>query len=377
LEQIHELPLAPMEEWLRDHYFAADIDISASGVEPYALGDVREMIGLGQDELDRLVLMDGHSYGDPEVRRLIAERWGTGDPSQVMTTNGSSEAIFLVLTALLRPGDEVVVVEPGYHALIHLAATIGCEVKPWRMDHPERVFGAALDDLDRLMTERTRAVIVSFPHNPTGISLDEPELQGLLGRAAEVGAWVVWDAAFNDITYDAPPLPNVVSLYERALSFGTFSKSFGMPGLRFGWCISPDDILRDCVRVRDYVTLHLSPLVELVARRSLENLDALLQPRLDQARHNREILRDWAEAHGDDVSLALPAGGVASFPRLDCVDDVDAFAFKLMDEHGVLVIPGSCFDRPRHVRLGFGGPTGELVEGLERFDRALAEFVRA
>lgn len=372
MEHTHELPLAPMEEWLRDHYFAADIDISASGVEPYALGDVRRMIGLDHDELDRLVLMDGHSYGDPEVRRLIADRWGSGDPNQVMTTNGSSEAIFLVLTALLRPGDEVVVVEPGYHALIHLASTIGCVVKPWRMDHPDTVFGATLDGLDALLTERTRAVIVSFPHNPTGISLSEAELHGLLDRAGAVDAWVVWDAAFNDITYDAPPLPNVVSLYDKAVSFGTFSKSFGMPGLRFGWCISPDEVLRDCVRVRDYVTLHLSPLVELIARGALENIDTLLQPRLEQAKHNRRILRDWAEAHGDDVSLALPAGGVASFPRLNRVADVDAFAFKLMDEHSVLVIPGSCFDRPQHVRLGFGGPTEELVEGLDRFDQALA-----
>lgn len=374
MEHTRELPLAPMEEWLRDRYFTAEIDISASGVEPYSLGEVRRIVGLDQEELDRLVFQDGHSYGDPEVRRLIAERWGNGDPNQVMTTNGSSEAIFLVLTSLLRPGDEVVVVEPGYHSLIHLAATIGCKVKPWRIDDPETVFAASLDALDELVTDQTRAVIVSFPHNPTGISLSEADLHRLLDRAAAVGAWVVWDAAFNDITYDAPPLPNVVSLYERALSFGTFSKSFGMPGLRFGWCISPDSVLRTCVRVRDYVTLHLSPLVELVARRSLENLDALLKPRLDQARHNRELLARWAQAHGDDVSLALPAGGVAAFPRLDRVEDVDALAARLIDEHSVLVIPGSCFDRPRHVRLGFGGPTDELVEGLARLDRVLADL---
>lgn len=367
-----DLPTAPLEDWLRDYYFTAEIDISASGVEPYSLGEVRRLTGLTHQELDRLVFQDGHSYGEPTVRELIAQRWGTGDPGRVITTNGSSEAIFLVLSSLLGAGDEVVVVEPGYHSLVHLAASLGCRTRVWRLDDDEHVFRPCLADLAELVTHRTRVIIVNFPHNPTGVSIDESEMGLLLDRAREVGAWLVWDAAFGDVTYDTPPLPDVGHLYHQSVVIGTFSKSYGLPGLRFGWCIASEAVLAECVRIRDYTTLHLSPLVELVASRALHAIDALLLPRHQQARRNRELLRQWADAHGEDVSMALPDGGVAAFPRLNRVVDVDAFATKLVNEHGVIVIPGSCFDRPRHVRIGFGGPTDRLIEGLERLDRALA-----
>jgi len=188
-----------------------------------------------------------------------------------------------------------------------------------------------------------------------------------------VGAYVLWDAAFADLTYDMPRLPDVSTRSDRGIGFGTFSKAFGLPGLRFGWCLAPPELLRDCVSIRDYTTLHVSPLVELLALGVLEHVDAFLQPRLEQARFNRELLRQWADAHPELVSLVLPAGGVAAFPRLTAVSHTDAFCEKLFHEHGVLVIPGSCFGCPQHIRLGFGGPTDQLVEGLDRLAKALDE----
>nr|WP_261991512.1 aminotransferase class I/II-fold pyridoxal phosphate-dependent enzyme [Streptomyces sp. or43] len=171
-------------------------------------------------------------------------------------------------------------------------------------------------------------------------------------------------------------MPDVTTLYERAVSFGSFSKAFGLPGLRFGWCVAPAELLTDCVRIRDYTTLHVSPLNELLAQAVLENAPAFVRPRLDQAGHNRELLLDWAAAHPDLVSLAAPAGGVSAFPRLVDVPDVDAFCDALFQKSGVLVIPGSCFDSPQHVRIGFGGRTDQLTQGLERFADALRETRR-
>jgi aspartate/methionine/tyrosine aminotransferase len=125
------------------------------------------------------------------------------------------------------------------------------------------------------------------------------------------------------------------------------------------------------VRIRDYTTLHVSPLVELLALRVLENASRFLEPRLQQAQANRGILEDWANS-AEHVSLALPAGGVAAFPQLDNLADTDGFCEKLFRQHGVLVVPGSCFGSPRHIRLGFGGATGELVLGLDRLSDALS-----
>lgn len=364
---------APLEDWLRDYYFTADIDISSSGVQPYSMAEVRAMTGLHHAEIDELVFGDGYSLGAPPVRAAIARRWGDGRPERVMTTSGSSEAISLVLTALLQPGDEVVVVQPGYHLLIGFAEALGCQIKTWRLD-PDNSWHASLDELAALVTGRTRAIIVNFPHNPTGASISADEQARLLRCADEAGAYLLWDAAFTDLAHDAPPLPDVSARYRRGFSFGTFSKAFGLPGLRFGWCIGPPELLTECVRIRDYTTLHLSPLVELIALRVLEHADAFLQPRLRQAQANRELLRQWADAESEHVCLALPPGGVAAFPRLRRLTDTDKFCEELFQRQRVLVVPGSCFGYPGHIRLGFGGATDQLASGLDRLTTSLAAF---
>lgn len=367
-----ELPPARLEDWLRDYYFAAEINICSSGVEPYSLRELRELTGVSVGQLDDLIFDDGYSCGAPVVREAIARRWGDGDAAKVMTTCGSNEALYLVLRMLLRPGDEVVVVEPGYHSLVDLAVAQGCEVKRWMLDTDDGGFAASIEDLIPLLSSRTRAIIVNFPHNPTGVTLGQDDMKVLLDRADRVGAYVVWDSAFADLVYDGPSLPEPTTLYERAISMGTMSKSYGLPGLRFGWCIAPPDLLTHCVRLRDYTTLHVSPLVELLALAAIENIDALLTPRQEQARRNRELVRQWVEEQAGEVSLTLPAGGVAGFPRLPNWESCDGLAQALLDDHRVLVVPGSCFNRPQNLRLGFGGPTDDLVEGLARLSSAIA-----
>jgi capreomycidine synthase len=368
---IGRLRPAPLEDWLRDYYFTADLDISSSGVQPYSMAELRQKTGLSLGELDALEFSDGYSLGAMGVRAEIARRWGDGDLDKVMTTSGSSEAISLVLTALIRPSDEVVVVQPGYHLLTEFVTALGCRTRAWNLDAGNG-WSASLDELADLVTERTRAIVVNFPHNPTGASISEDELRGLVRIANRVGAYILWDAAFADLVYDADPLLDVSLLYHRGISFGTFSKAFGLAGLRFGWCVAPPDVLTECVRIRDYTTLHLSPLVELLAQHVLENADRFLVPRLEQARLNRKLLRDWADSQSGAVRLDLPTGGVAAFPRLERVPDVDQFCEDLLRKHGVLLIPGSCFGVPQHVRLGFGGATDELARGLEILGDQLA-----
>jgi capreomycidine synthase len=290
----------------------------------------------------------------------------------VMTASGSSEAISAVLMVLLQQGDEVIVVRPGYHLLVKFVEALGCHVKVWTLDDGAD-WKPQIEQLDELVTGRTRAIIVNFPHNPTGTTIGESELQTLLDHADKAGAYVLWDAAFAELTYETSPLRDISLRYDKGISFGTFSKAFGLPGLRFGWCVGPPGILADCVRLRDYTTLHVSPLVELVAYQVLKNADSFIKPRLAQAVLNRKMVREWMGSVADYVSFVLPEGGVAGFPRLNKIADTDRFCEDLYRKRGVLVVPGSCFGYPRHIRLGFGGPRDELVRGLEILSEALVD----
>lgn len=358
-----KLPRAPLEDWLRDYYFAATDDISSSGVNPYSLGELREILGIDIAELDSIVFRDSPSCGIAALRKAIAHRWGNGDPSRVMATNGSSEALFLIMTALLSPGDEIIVVEPAYHSLVSIAAGIGCRIVSWHLEF-EDGFKPDIDRLRALASPATRMIVVNFPHNPTGVTVDRESQQAIVDIAETHGCFLVWDAVFAELSYGREPLPDASRLYEKAITFGTLSKAYGLPGLRVGWCLAPTEVLARCVVMRDYTTLALSPLVELVATRAIEQAERLLQPMVDQARGNLALLDEWVGRHEEHVQWVRPEGGVTAFPRLRHVADVEAFCHRLMSEHGTLLVPGTCFGRPGHVRLGFGGTADELQRGL-------------
>jgi aspartate/methionine/tyrosine aminotransferase len=209
-------------------------------------------------------------------------------------------------------------------------------------------------------------IVVNFPHNPTGASLTPAEQDELLELAADAGAYLIWDAAFAEITYDGPALPDPGERYDRSITLGTLSKAYGLPGLRVGWCLAAPDVLERLVRLRDYTTLHLSPLIEHVAACAIENADLLLKPRLAQARHNLELLLSWARRHSEFVSVVRPRGGVCVFMRMHGVDDIEDFCRALADEYSVLLVPGTSFGHPGYVRLGFGCSTKDLTEALSR-----------
>ena len=367
-----QLPPALLENWMRYYYFDTDIDIGSSGVDDYSMVDLRRLLGITEADFDRIVFHDSQTLGGDGLRRALADRWMRGDTSRVMATHGSSEANFLVDHALLRPGDEVVVLDPCYPQLFAIAEALGCTLRHWPLRW-ENGFVPDVEEGKRLITPRTRMVVVNFPHNPTGASVTPEEQDELIAACAAVGAYLVWDNAFAELTYDSPPLPEPVLKYERAISMGTFSKAYGLPGLRVGWCFAAPEVLEKLIRVRDYVTLHLSPLVEMIAERAIDRADLLLAERLGPARRNRAVLARWIEEHGDFVEWAPPTGGVCAFPRLVAVPDVEAFCHQLAREHRTLLVPGNCFGHPQHVRLGFGRTTAVLQEGLARLSRLLQE----
>ena len=360
-----EVVPAHLEYWMRAYYFDTEIDLSSSGVQNFSFGELRKLFNITPDDLDRIVLHDSRTLGDPELRKAIGHRWANGNAERVMATNGSSEANYLVMNSLLEPGDEVVVLDPSYQQLYAIAKSIGCRLKHWRLRF-ENSFRPDLSEARRVIGPQTRMIVVNFPHNPTGASLTPPERDELIELAASAGAYLVWDAAFTEITYDGTVFPDLCEQYDRAITLGTLSKAYGLPGLRVGWCLAAPDVLERLVRLRDYTTLHLSPLVEYVATRAIENADLLLKPRLAQARHNLQLLLSWVDRHSEFVSMVRPQGGVCVFVRLHDVDDVEDFCRQLAHDYSVLLIPGTSFGYANHVRLGFGCSTTELTEALSR-----------
>jgi capreomycidine synthase len=369
-----EIGSALLDDWMREHLLDASIDIGSSGVEPYQLRDLRELTGLDLASLDDVVLHHSPPAGRLDLRQAIADRWGTGDPEMVVPTNGASEANYAALVTVLNPGDHVVATDPAYHTLVSVPEFLGCAIRPWRLP-PERGFRPDLDELAAILAggeHPVAAIVVNFPHNPSGATLTEDELGRLVELAGQAGAYLVWDASFAELTYEAAPLPDPARRYPKALSVGTLSKAFGLPGLRFGWCLADPALIARVTRLRDQTTISVSQLTELFALHAVRRADALVGPRLRQAAANRQVLADWARENAEYVDLpVLPAGGVTAFPALRGHADTRDLCQRLSDEHRVLLVPGAAFGHPDRVRLGFGGPAAELARGLDLLAKAL------
>lgn len=370
---VDTLPPAPLEDWYREQYFNAEIDISGSGVEDFSLKQIRELVGITTEELDELVFHDSSTFGEPKLRQAIADKFGDGNADKVMVANGGSEAIFLIVEALLAPGDEVVVIDPGYHSLVNIVAAKGCVVKRWALEF-DNDFSANIDALAELVTDKTKAIIVNLPHNPTGTSVTEQELLRIVELAKNADAYLMWDASFTHLCYEEQPLPEVTTLYDKGISFGTFSKAFGLPGLRFGWTVAPQDVLEACIVLKDYTTLFLGPLVEHIALRVVEKADVVIGNRLAQAKHNRQIVAQWIEGQQGRVTWILPRGGVTGFVQFEGVSDMEDFCTFLLKNYGVLLVPGTCFNRDGYARLSFGNNTEKLKQGLARVEQGHADY---
>ncbi len=348
---------------MRRYYHAARYDLGSSGVQVYRLADLRALLGIEQPSLDAVTFADSTSYGGDELRAAVADRWGNGKPDWVLVTHGSSEAIYLAMSTLLDRGDEIVAQDPIYHSLTSVAATIGCRIRRWEM-RQERGFKPDLNDLEPLMRSNPKMLVVNLPHNPTGRSISGVEAKELVRLAGQAGAYLVFDAALSELVYRTSPLPDPTLEYDRAISVGTLSKAYGLPGLRFGWCIAAPEVLLPMISLRDRMTLSLSPLTEFLALQVARKGDALLGPRLSQARRNLAYLERWATCHSELVEMISPDGGVTVFPRLTRINDADGLCDELGRDHGVLLVPGSCFGHPDRIRLGFGDSGQALEAGL-------------
>src|SRR6185437_11781825 len=361
------LAIAKLEAWMRDYYHKVDFDIGSSGVRDLTMAELRRICGFDLAELDPMIFHDSESFGGPGLREALARRWTGGDVDRVMVTHGSSEAIYIVMHTVLQPGDEVIVVDPAYQQLFDIAAARGCRVTRWPLRVTESGFAVDLPLLAELAASGPAMIVTNFPHNPTGVSITAAEQKELVAIAAEAGAWLVWDNAFGEITYTRDPL-RPPDWYDKIIAFGTFSKSYGLAGLRVGWCLAPTELLAEMALLRDYIALYVSPLLEFFAEQAVRNADQIVSRQCAHARDNLRVLREWAASMPELVVYNPPDGGVTAFLEFPGQPDVVGACRRLAEEHKVLLVPGECFgDAYRaYARLGFGGTRTELTEGLRR-----------
>ena len=303
---------------------------------------------------------------EPLVEKVAAHHGVS--PGQVATATGTSGANFLVCAALLRPGDDVLVEQPAYDPLLAVPRLLGANLVRFerRFDDGFRL------DLDRVaaaMTPRTRLIILTNPHNPTGILTGAHDLRALAELAERRGCYVLADEIYLDAVA-GPRQPVAATLSARVITTSSLTKAYGLAGLRCGWALADRRISEEIRRARDLVDGTGSVLAERAAAAAFEALPALavraqaiLAPNL--ARFAAFIAAQPA------LEWVVPAGGTVAFPRLRAADTADDFADRLLARFQTAVVPGRFFEAPAHFRVALGIRSDELERGLEAIGLAL------
>ncbi|HEX6723943.1 MAG TPA: aminotransferase class I/II-fold pyridoxal phosphate-dependent enzyme [Gaiella sp.] len=365
-----QLPPFRIERWYERYEFTTELQLSSSDCESVSIA---ELLGLEPDARERLESLHlGYTEvpGSVELREAIAALYGSTDASSVVALAAAEEGIFAVESAVLGSGDHAVVEVPCYESALAVARSTGAAVDVWRRSYADG-WAHDLDAFERLLRPGTKLVYVNTPHNPTGTSMSGAVLDRIVELCAERDAVLVCDEVYRELEHDpASRLPAACDLYERAVSLGSVSKTYGLPGLRTGWIACRDATLRgEIVAVKLYTTICSSAPSELLAALALRHRERFVERNRALVLENLALADAFVAAHAERLDWVRPDASPIGFPRLR-VPDTLAFCERLAAEAGVLLLPGDVYDQPGHVRLGLGRRGAS--EAFERLGRFLA-----
>jgi aspartate/methionine/tyrosine aminotransferase len=347
-------------EWAKQRRKPA-IDLAGSNLLACSLEDLpgaREAIDLAGESPN----------GYPPLVEAIASRYGVR-PANVATAVGCSGANFLALAALLGRGDDVVFEQPGYDPLAAAATMLGARVlrferrfeDGWRIDP---------DQVARALTPRTRAVVLSSPHNPSGVLAGVDDLREIGRLADRHGFAVIVDEVYLDLASSGPAPAATVS--PAFVSTNSLTKAYGLASLRCGWALASPETTEKIRRARDIVDVWSAIPADRLSVLAFRNLDHLAERARRLVEANALLVESFLARRAAELECA-PSSATIAFPHFRDGRDADPFVRKLFEERGVAVAPGSFFDAPSHFRIAFGGATETLERGLEAIAACLAD----
>ena len=358
-----KLPDFKVEQWMNVYENDAVYNLTDTCVRPLTFKELAAM-DTGQFFMD-VTLDYGTIPGDEKLRKEILSLYETGTEDNIILMQGCLQANEQVILSLLDPGDTVIVYEPGYQQFSSLPESIGCKVISLKL-YEEKDWQPDIDELYEAMQEDVKMVIVNQPANPTGVLFAEDYRNTLIALCQKKGAYILSDEVYRGLGNE----PSFSDLYEKGISTSSLSKIFSLAGLRLGWIKGPDEVIQQIAVRRDYSIISTGPLIDTLAYTALVNKETILERSRKIIAENKSIVEQFLKDH-PDFHMVMPKAGTVGFLGYEAEIGDTELAKQLLKETGVFFVPGSCFDTPKHLRLGFTCGCETMKTGLNK----LAEFL--
>ena len=340
---------------LRSH---ARFNLATSGVAHWKLRD----LPLSVDDLE----ISGPSfYGFDPLQQALAVHCRV-PAERIVAAGGTSMANYLVLATILKPGDEILVEHPAYELILAAARHVGATIRQFPRTH-ESGFALDPETIRHHVTPRTKLIAVTNLHNPSSALTGEATIRAI----GEIGPRVLVDEVYLDAAFDRAPR-SAALLSDQFIVTSSLTKVYGLSGLRCGWIVAEPKLAEAMWRLNDLfgvIPAHLAERASVVALRELPRIAESVRTRLDR---NRAVLHRFFDSRAELDVVREPWGTVA-FPKLTR-GTVAEMCTIAREKYETTVVPGEYFDMPDHFRIGIGGETDLLEEGLRRLGLALDDI---
>ena len=367
-----QLDTFQMERYQSVYENTVECNLTESGVQSLMNKELVDPATLAEFHLGY-----GHTGGSPGLRAAVAALYPGAGPENVLITNGTAEANFLVAWAFGGQGVETAMNVPNYLQMAGALESFGATVRPLPLVPAAGRWALDLDRLATNVTDRTRLIAICNPNNPTGGILTESEMDAVCRAADRGGAWIVADEVYRGAERNGVVGPTFWGRGSRIIATAGLSKAYGLPGLRLGWVVAPADLAADLWRYKDYTTIGASPLSDHLAQIALEpgTRGRILARTLGILNDQYPIVDEWLRSRPGIFEWAAPLAGGFVYAKYHLPISSTELAERLRLERSTLVVPGDHFDMGKYLRIGFGYDPTVLKEGLRRVG-ALIDAIR-
>ncbi len=320
--------------------------------------------------------------GTIELRRALSQHLNRlynvqYDPElEILITVGVSEAVYLAMTAVLDPGDEVIIPEPcfvAYAPEVNFAGGVPVTV-PTYVEHQFQVTAA---DIEARITDRTKAILLGYPNNPTGAVMSRERMMEIAAVAESHDLLILSDEIYDQLVYGVPHtcVPSLPGMKDRTILLGGFSKDYAMTGWRIGYACANPELLAAMRKVHQYTIMSAPTTGQAAALVALEQGDAHVQAMRAEYDRRRRLIVDGFNTLGLDCFE--PKGAFYAFPSVARSGmSSDEFANRLLAEEEVAVIPGEAFGKSGngYVRAAYAQSYEKIEEALNRIERFMRRY---
>ncbi|MBS7622661.1 pyridoxal phosphate-dependent aminotransferase [Candidatus Bathyarchaeota archaeon] len=313
--------------------------------------------------------------GIEELRQAIAEKLRryngvSYDPSEIVVSCGGKHSLYNIMQVLLNPGDDGLLITPYWVSYLEQIKLAGAQPRLVQTDEENRI---DIEELRRLITEKTRLLVLNSPSNPAGAVLSHSELKSIADLALEHGLWIVSDEVYEAFVYNGSKHISIASLSEevkaRTVISNAFSKTYSMTGWRIGYTASPREVAEAIARLQDHMTSNPTSIAQMAALEALKGPQTSVKNMVEAFDKRRRLMVSRLNEM-KNVDCHMPRGAFYAFPSIQSTGlSSMQFSDRLLREALTAVVPGIAFGRDGNIRLSYAASTEEIERGMDRMER--------